>query len=45
MKKLLQVLLQLKEVDGGNEALAGFGQAVSGQLSNLVVNEAEDSIS
>lgn len=44
MKKLLQVLLQLKEVDRRDEALAGFGQAVSGQLSYLVVNEAEDSV-
>lgn len=44
MKKLFQVLLQLKEVDRSDEALASFGQAVSGQLSYLVVNEAEDSI-
>lgn len=44
LKKLLQVLLQLKEVDRGDEAIAGFGQAVSGQLSYLVVNEAEDAI-
>lgn len=44
MKKLLQILLQLKEVYRGDEALAGFGQAVSGQLSYLVVNEAEHSI-
>lgn len=40
MKQLLQILLQLKEVDGGDETLAGFGQAVSGQLSDLVVDEA-----
>ncbi len=45
MKKLLQVLLQLKEVDRGDEALTGFGQAVSGQLHYLMVDEAEDSIS
>lgn len=44
MKQLLQILLQLKEVDRGDEALTGFGQAVSGQLSYLVVDEAEDSI-
>lgn len=44
MKKLLQVFLQLKEVDRGNEALASFGQAVPRQLDDLVVNEAEDSI-
>ncbi|TNN58613.1 hypothetical protein EYF80_031233 [Liparis tanakae] len=34
----------LEEVDGGDEALAGFVQAVSGQLSYLVVNEAEDAV-
>lgn len=44
MKELLQVLLQLKEVDGGDEALAGLGQAVPGQLDNLVVNEAQHSV-
>lgn len=44
LKQLLQILLQFKEVDGGDEALIGFGQAVSGQLGYLVVNEAEDSI-
>ncbi len=45
MKKLLQVLLQLEEIDRRDEALAGFGQAISGQLGYLVVNEAEDSVS
>lgn len=45
MEQFLQILLQLKEVDRGDETLAGFGQAVSGQLSYLVVDEAEDSIS
>lgn len=44
IKKLFQVLLQLKEVDRSDEALTSFGQAVSGQLSYLVVNEAEDAI-
>lgn len=44
VKQLLQVLLQLKEVDGGDEALAGFGQAVPGQLGDLVVDEAEDAV-
>lgn len=44
MKKLFQVLLQLKEVDRSDEALTSFGQAVPGQLSYLVVNEAEDAI-
>lgn len=44
MKQLLQILLQLEEVDRRDEALAGFGQAVSGQLCYLVVDEAEDSV-
>lgn len=44
IEELLQVLLQLKEVDGGDEALASFGQAVPGQLGYLVVNEAEDAV-
>lgn len=44
MKQLIQILLQFKEVDGGDETLLGFGQAVSGQLCNLVVDEAEDPV-
>lgn len=44
VQELLQVLLQLIEVDGGDEAFARFGQAVSGQLGELVVNEAEDPV-
>lgn len=44
MQQLLQVFLQFTEVDAGNEAFTGFGQAVPGQLSYLVVNEAEDPI-
>lgn len=44
MQEFLQVLLQLVEVDGGDEAFARFGQAVSGQLCNLVVDEAEDPV-
>ncbi|KAF3846850.1 hypothetical protein F7725_003928 [Dissostichus mawsoni] len=42
--KLVQVLLQLEEVDGGDEAVVGFGQAVSGQLGYLMVDEAEDPV-
>lgn len=45
MNQLIQILLQLKEVDRCDEALAGFGQAVSGQLCDLVMDEAEDSVS
>lgn len=41
MQQPLQVLLQLTEVDAGDEALSRFGQAVSGHLSYLVVDEAE----
>lgn len=44
MKQLLQVLLQFKEVDRSDEALAWFGQAVSGQLGDLVMDEAEDPV-
>lgn len=44
MQEFLQVLLQLVEVDGGDESLAGFGQAVPGQLGDLVVDEAQDAI-
>lgn len=44
MQQFLQVLLQLTEVDAGDEAFARFGQAVPGQLSYLVVDEAEDPI-
>lgn len=44
VQQLLQVLLQLTEVDGGDEAFAGLGQAVPGQLSHLVVDEAEDAV-
>lgn len=44
MQQLLQVLLQLAEVDGGDEAFAGLGQAVPGQLGHLVVDEAEDPV-
>lgn len=44
MKELVQIFLQLKEVDGCDEAFVGFGQAVSGQLHDLVVDEAEDAV-
>ncbi|KAF3852222.1 hypothetical protein F7725_005577 [Dissostichus mawsoni] len=44
IQQLLQVILQLTEVDAGDETLARFGQAVPGQLSYLVVDEAEDPI-
>ena len=44
VQKLLQVLLELAEVHGGDEALAGLGQAVPGQLGDLVVDEAEDPV-
>lgn len=44
MQQLLQVLLQLAEVDAGNETLPWLGQAVSGQLRYLVVDEAQDPV-
>lgn len=45
IKQLLQVLLELEEVDSGDEALARLGQAVTGQLHDLVVDEAEHAVS
>lgn len=44
MQQLLQVLLELVEVAGGDEALAALLQAVSGQLYQLVVDEAQDPV-
>ncbi len=44
IQKFLQVLLQLKEVDGRDETLLRFGQAVSGQLDDLVVDKAQDPV-
>ncbi|TNN74725.1 hypothetical protein EYF80_015043 [Liparis tanakae] len=38
------VLLELVEVARGDEALPAFHQAVSGQLYQLVVNEAQDPV-
>lgn len=45
LQQLLQILLELVEVAGGDEVLSAFLQAVSGQLYQLVVNEAQDPIS
>lgn len=44
LQQLLQVLLQLVEVARRDEALAALLQAVSGQLYQLMVDEAEDPI-
>lgn len=44
IQKFLQVLLQLKKVDGCDETFSRFGQAVSGQLDDLVVDEAQDPV-
>lgn len=44
LKKFFQILLQLKEVDGGDETLLVLGQTVSAQLNDLVVDEAQDSV-
>lgn len=38
---LLKLLLQLHEVAGGDESSLGLGQAVTGQLDDLVVDEAQ----
>lgn len=44
LQQLLQVLLELVEVAGGDEALPAFLQAVSGQLYQLMVDEAQDPV-
>lgn len=45
VQQFVEVLLQLVEVDRGDEVISGFVQAVSGQLDDLVVDEAQDPIS
>lgn len=45
LKEPFQFVCELTEVSWGNEAKAGLFQAVSGQLNDLVVCEAEDAIS
>lgn len=44
MPQLLQLLLELVEVAGGDEALPALLQAVSGQLHQLMVDEAQDPV-
>ena len=44
LQQLLQALLELVEVAGGDEALPAFLQAVSGQLYQLMVDEAQDPV-
>lgn len=44
LQQLLQVFLELVEVPGGDEALSAFLQAVSGQLYQLMVDEAQDPV-
>lgn len=44
LQQLLQVLLELVEVAGRDEVLPAFLQAVSGQLDQLVVDEAQDAV-
>lgn len=41
MKQLLQLLLQLSEVSGCNQACPGLVQTVSHQLDQLVLDEAQ----
>lgn len=44
MQQLLQVLLELVEVAGGDEPLPALLQAISGQLRQLMVDEAQDPV-
>lgn len=44
VQKLLQFLLQLHEVPGGDQAVLGLVQAVSGQLHQLVLNKTQHTI-
>lgn len=45
VKQLLQLLLQLSEVAGGNQAFLGLVQTVSEQLHQLVLDEAQHPVS
>ena len=45
MKQLLQFLLQLHKVPGGNQAFLRLVQTVSGELHQLVLNESQHTIS
>lgn len=44
MQQLLQFLLQLQEVPGGDQAILGLVQAVSGKLHQLVLNKAQHTV-
>lgn len=45
VQQLLQFLLKLHKVPGGDQALLGLVQAVSGELHQLVLNESQHAIS
>lgn len=45
VEQLLQFLLQLHEVPGGDQGFLGLVQTVSGKLHQLVLNESEHTIS
>lgn len=45
MQQLLQFLLQLHEVPGGDQAILGLVQTVSGEFHQLVLNESQHTIS
>lgn len=45
MQQLLQFLLQLHEVTGGDQAILGLVQAVSGKLHQLVLNKSQHTVS
>lgn len=44
MQQLLQLLLQLHEVPGGDQAILGLVQAISGKLYQLVLNKAQHTV-
>lgn len=45
MQQLLQFLLQLHKVPGGDQAILGLIQTVSGELHQLVLNESQHPVS
>lgn len=44
MQQLLQFLLELHEVPGGDQAILGLVQTVSGKLHQLVLNKSQHTI-
>ena len=45
VQQLLQLLLELHKVPGGDQAFLGLVQTVSGELQQLVLNESQHAVS